>query len=100
MFKVIISIIVIIIIIFIKSCQNATYKQIIDSLYTTYVNITPNRQEIEIWPYQLLPVPPQNLDAAARRFSVAAPRLWNSLPLNCRTAPSVDTFKTFFFDSA
>ena len=34
-----------------------------------------------------------NLDTAARRFSVAAPRLWNSLPLNCRTAPSVNTFK-------
>jgi len=33
------------------------------------------------------------LDTAARRFSVAAPRLWNSLPLNCRTAPSVNTFK-------
>ena len=42
--------------------------------------------------------------AAARRFSVATPRLWNSLPLNCRTAPSVNTFKirlkTFLFDLA
>ena len=42
-----------------------------------------------------------NLDTAARRFSVAAPRLWNSLPLNCRTTPSVNTFeirlKTFLF---
>jgi len=35
---------------------------------------------------KLLSVPPHNLDTAARRFSVAAPRLWNSLPLNCRTA--------------
>jgi len=45
-----------------------------------------------------------NLDTAARRFSVAAPRLWNSLPLKCQTAPSADTFKirlkTFLFDSA
>ena len=53
---------------------------------------------------KLLSVPPHNLDTAARRFSVAAPRLWNSLPLNCRTAPSVNTFKirlkTFLFDSA
>jgi len=53
---------------------------------------------------KLLSVPPHNLDTAARRFSVAAPRLWNSLPLNCRTASSVNTFKiclkTFFFDSA
>jgi len=35
---------------------------------------------------------------------VAAPRLWNSLPLNCRNAPSVNTFKTrlktFLFASA
>ena len=51
---------------------------------------------------KLLSVPPPNLDTAARRFSVAAPRLWNSLPLNCRTAPFVNTFKirlkTFLFD--
>ena len=51
---------------------------------------------------KLLSFPPHNLDTVARRFSVAAPRLWNSLPLNCRTAPSVNTFKirlkTFFFD--
>ena len=53
---------------------------------------------------KLLSVTPHNLDTAARRFSVAAPRLWNSFPLNCRTAPSVNTFKirlkTFLFDSA
>ena len=53
---------------------------------------------------KLLSVPPHNLDTAARRFSAAAPRLWNSLPLNCRTAASVNTFmihlKTFVFDSA
>jgi len=52
---------------------------------------------------KLLSVPPHNLETAARRFSVAAPRLWNSLPLNCRTAPSVNTFKihlkTFLLDS-
>jgi len=53
---------------------------------------------------KFLSVLPHNLDTAARRFSVAAPRLWNSLPLNCRTAPSVNTFKTrlktFLFVSA
>jgi len=52
----------------------------------------------------LLSVPPHNLDTAARRFSVDAPRLWHSLSLNCRTAPSVNTFKirlkTYLFDSA
>ena len=42
---------------------------------------------------KFLSVPQYNLDTAARRFSVAAPRLWNSLALNCRTAPSVNTFK-------
>ena len=54
--------------------------------------------------HKFLSVPPHNLDTAARRFSVAAPRLWNSLPLNYRTAPSVNTFKirlkTFLFVSA
>ena len=53
---------------------------------------------------KFLSFPPHNLDTAARRFSVAAPKLWNSLPLNCRTTPSVKTFKirlkTFLFDSA
>jgi len=42
---------------------------------------------------KLLSVPPHNLDTAARRFSVAAPRLRNSLTLNCRTVPPVNTFK-------
>jgi len=40
-----------------------------------------------------LSVPPHNIDIAARRFSIAAPRLWNSLPLSCQTAPSVNIFK-------
>jgi len=40
-----------------------------------------------------LSVPLHNIDIAARRFSVAAPRLWNSLPLSCWTAPSVNIFK-------
>jgi len=37
-------------------------------------------------------------------LTVAASRLWNSLPLNCRTALSVNTLKirlkTFLFDLA
>jgi len=49
----------------------------------------------------LLSVPPHNIDIAACRFSDAAPRLWNSLPLSCRTAPSINVFKirtkTFLF---
>ena len=42
----------------------------------------------------LLSVPPHNLVTAARRFSVDAARLWNSLPLNCRTAPSVNNLRS------
>ena len=38
-----------------------------------------------------------------RAFVVAAPRLWNSIPLSIRTAPSVDVFrsqlKTYFFSA-
>ena len=30
----------------------------------------------------------------SRAFSVAAPRLWNNLPNNIRTAPSLNVFKT------
>jgi len=49
----------------------------------------------------LLSVPLHNMDIAARRFSVVAPRLWNSLPLSCQTAPSFNVFKnrikTFLF---
>ena len=37
---------------------------------------------------------PHNIDIAARRFSVAAPRLWNSLALSCWTAPSVNVSRT------
>ena len=49
----------------------------------------------------LITVPPHNIDIAARRFSDAVPRLWNSLPLSCQTAPSANIFKnrlkTFLF---
>ncbi|KAF7646044.1 hypothetical protein LDENG_00194380, partial [Lucifuga dentata] len=31
----------------------------------------------------------------ARAFVVAAPKLWNSLPLHIRTAPSLITFKSW-----
>ena len=58
--------------------------------------ISPYRQSrsLQSSTQKLLSVPPHSLDTAARRFSVAAPRLWNSLPLNCQTAPSVIIFKT------
>jgi len=69
---------------------------------TSYTNVTQSRL-LPSSTQKFLSFPPHNLDTAARRFSVAAPRLWNSLPPNCRTAPSVNTFKirlkTFLFDS-
>jgi len=41
--------------------------------------------------------------ASRRAFSSTAPRIWNSLPLTVRTAPSVNTFrrrlKTHLFTS-
>ena len=42
----------------------------------------------------LLKVPPHSIDIAARRFSVAAPRLRHTLPLDIRTAPSLNLFKS------
>ena len=41
-----------------------------------------------------LAVPPHNINFAARRFSCAAPRIWNSLPLAVRSAESFPSFKT------
>ena len=42
----------------------------------------------------LLVVPPHIIDIAARRFSCAAPRIWNSIPSSVRTASSLRSFKT------
>jgi len=40
-----------------------------------------------------LVVPPYKLVTTARRFSCAAPRIWNSLPLTIRSAASLRSFK-------
>ena len=43
----------------------------------------------------LLAVPRPKLKSRGdRAFAVAAPRLWNSLPLSVRSAPSIDSFKS------
>ena len=39
-------------------------------------------------------VPKTHKCAGDRAFSVAAPQLWNKLPIYIRRAPNVDTFKT------
>ena len=41
-----------------------------------------------------LKVPKTRKCAGDRAYSVAAPRLWNNLPLHIRNAPSVASFKT------
>ena len=41
-----------------------------------------------------LKVPKTRKCAGDRAYSVAAPRLWNNLPLHVRNAPSVASFKT------
>lgn len=52
---------------------------------------------------QLAPGPRTRTRYGDRAFSVAAPRLWNRLPLEIREAPSLDSFKsslkTFLFNS-
>ena len=40
-----------------------------------------------------LSVPSTRTKLAESAFSVAAPKLWNSLPSNIRTAPSIESFK-------
>ena len=60
-----------------------------------------------VWPFDLiltnndLVVPRARLRFGERAFSVAAPRLWNSLPVDIRNAATQDTFKkklkTFMF---
>ena len=41
-----------------------------------------------------LVVPKTQKCAGDRAFSVAAPQLWNKIPIYIRRAPNVDTFKT------
>ena len=53
----------------------------------------------------LLATPKANLKTyGARAFAVAAPRLWNTIPLKLRTSASIDIFKkhlkTYLFKQA
>jgi len=53
---------------------------------------------------QLLVEPPAKTVTAARRFSCAAPHIWNSIPVSVRSAESITSFKnrlkTHYFQSA
>lgn len=53
---------------------------------------------------QLLNIPSVRTDFAARAFRVAAPSIWNSLPLTVLSSPSLSVFKsrlkTFLFSRA
>ena len=41
----------------------------------------------------VLHVPKTRIDIGDRAFSVCGPRIWNNLPLNLQTAPSLELFK-------
>ena len=51
----------------------------------------------------LLVQPRVNTATANRGFSVAAPRIWNSLPMSVRATPTLNAFKsslkTFLFSN-
>ena len=53
---------------------------------------TPSRQ-LRSSDRQLLSQPADNTVFASRAFSSTAPRIWNSLPITVRRAPSSDTFR-------
>jgi len=69
------------------NCSQPTYLVSLLKLYVQTRTLRSGSSE-------LLFVPAHRIDIAARRFSVAAPRLWNTLPLDIRTAPSVASFKS------
>jgi len=48
------------------------------------------------WITNLLSAPFVHTSFGARSFSVAAPKIWNSLPLSLRTSTSPDTFRRHF----
>ena len=64
------------------NCSQPTY---LASLLKPYVQTRTLRSGSS----ELLFVPAHRIDIAARLFSVAAPSLWNKLPLDIRTARSV-----------
>jgi hypothetical protein len=43
---------------------------------------------------ELLVIPKHKTVLGSRRFSVAAPRIWNNLPLTARTSVNFTVFKT------
>ena len=73
----------------------------ITDLLTSYSTTRPLRSSN----LGLLAVPQSKLKSRGdRAFAVAAPRLWNSIPLSIRSAPSIDSFKsrlkTYFYSLA
>ena len=72
-----------------KALHEQAPKYITD-LVTPYAPIRNLRSSSQL----LLKVPNSKLlSCGDRSFQVAAPRLWNSLPFNVRTCPSLDIFK-------
>ena len=79
------------ILLFTFKAQNGLAPQYLSDLLEDYV---PSRALRSATQKKLI-VPKTNLKSRGdRAFSVAAPTLWNALPLHIKTAPTVETFKS------
>ena len=72
---------------------------------TNLLKHPPTTRQLRSTDLELLDVPSARLRLRGdHAFSVAAPRLWNTIPYPIRTAPSVDVFKsrlkTLFYSQA
>jgi hypothetical protein len=78
----------------------STYR-VIHGMAPSYLNVLqrtadlPSRQSLRSSASDRLEVPPYRLSTVGRRsFSVASPILWNSLPADVQSSPSLATFRT------
>lgn len=72
-------------------CVNGLAPEYLSELLTPYAPVRSVRSESQF----LLNVPRSRLKTRGdRAFSVAAPKLWNNLPLHIRAAPTLDSFKS------
>ena len=84
---------------FAYKCKNGLAPTYLSDLITNYV---PPRQ-LRSSDMNLLVQPRVNTATANRAFSVAAPRIWNSLLMSVRATPTLNAFvsslKTFLFSN-
>ena len=75
--------------------QAPSYLQNLVSLRSSSVSSASRRLRSHTTAHlQLLPGPRTKTNYGDRSFSVIAPKLWNSLPINVREAPSLELFKS------